>query len=612
MELILYISKSTHFVVDVLYSEVYFSRHRCKDDAIMENARNRTKRPIPKEKIIALMYVAFFLFAAALSCATTYHTSGNMLDGDASGELVLSQHLSETGQVLSSDWYYSTELRFLNTQLIYAPLFAFIDSWRMVRFVGAMVLQAILILSYWCLTRQARLGRRAFFLGAALLLLPTSVAYGRVVLYECFYVPHIAIGFFLVALYLSIIRRKKERGTVRTPMGMATIFLLLSLAFVSGLGGIRQGMVTFAPLLATAFLLIFQDGRRAKEIRGRALWRDKATLFYALLALAAFVAGYVGNIRMLAKWYMFRDYSGASLGLLTKPTRYKDIILGYLHQFGFRLPIAPMSVMGVLSLGGLFIAAYIAMRGAWFALRPDKASLDDPYGKRFVQNFFFPSLVILVGSFVFVEQPSHYYLRFYIPTTVWVIPFLVSFEPIRPKKPRIAAAQKCLVAVCIVVLTLNGLYNTLFFFDPVKYPQKYEGLTYKDPNLVHHLEGAVAFIEENGYILGYSTFWPCNTVTEMTNGGTKMIDLSMTTDPAAMCYYDWLTFKSYRAMKDVGKPFILLNPDEEKTYLQLPISAQSGKVYSDDYYAIYEFSDAAAISEYLSDSGMAEAEGNSP
>lgn len=46
-----------------------------------------------------------------------------LLDSDMSSEMVLAQLLAKENAALSTHWYYSTELRVLNTQLLYAFFF---------------------------------------------------------------------------------------------------------------------------------------------------------------------------------------------------------------------------------------------------------------------------------------------------------------------------------------------------------------------------------------------------------------------------------------------------------------------------------------------------------
>jgi len=64
-----------------------------------------------------------FLLSVMVSIATTYYVTGHFLDSDASSELVLARQLFESGKTISGDWFYSTELRVLNAQLVYSAMF---------------------------------------------------------------------------------------------------------------------------------------------------------------------------------------------------------------------------------------------------------------------------------------------------------------------------------------------------------------------------------------------------------------------------------------------------------------------------------------------------------
>ena len=57
----------------------------------------------------------------------------NIINSDMSSEMVLAKQLAEEGKwMLSDNWYYSTELRVVNTQLISAFIFRFTDNWQLV------------------------------------------------------------------------------------------------------------------------------------------------------------------------------------------------------------------------------------------------------------------------------------------------------------------------------------------------------------------------------------------------------------------------------------------------------------------------------------------------
>ena len=163
-------------------------------------------------KHIDIIKLLFFL-AVVFSIVITYFTTQICIDSDASSELVLAEHLSKTGQILSTDWFYSTELRVVNTQLIFAPLFWIFDDWHLVRFFGTVILQGILIASFYFYTKMLGFEKKVFYISSSLFLLPISVCYGRIVLYNCYYIPHVALSLIIVGL---IFAKKNDKNAFVT------------------------------------------------------------------------------------------------------------------------------------------------------------------------------------------------------------------------------------------------------------------------------------------------------------------------------------------------------------------------------------------------------------
>ena len=87
-------------------------------------------------------------------CFFLYRYTVYTLDSDASSELVLAKHLAdEGGGILSKNWYYSTEVNFLNDQLAFELMFFFTDNWRVARMGGTLILLAILLISFYYFCR---------------------------------------------------------------------------------------------------------------------------------------------------------------------------------------------------------------------------------------------------------------------------------------------------------------------------------------------------------------------------------------------------------------------------------------------------------------------------
>ncbi len=92
----------------------------------------------------------------------------NRLDADMASEQLLANLLAQEGGVMSTNWYYSTELRVLNTQLVMAPLFRLFTSWHAVRVVGSVVLILLYLAAWFWFGRSAKL-KYSGLLGAGLL-----------------------------------------------------------------------------------------------------------------------------------------------------------------------------------------------------------------------------------------------------------------------------------------------------------------------------------------------------------------------------------------------------------------------------------------------------------
>lgn len=74
--------------------------------------------------------------------------SENLINSDMSAELILARELVSERKLLSNSWFYSTELRLLNTQLIAVPLFMIFDSFKIVRVLQIIILNTCMLWAY--------------------------------------------------------------------------------------------------------------------------------------------------------------------------------------------------------------------------------------------------------------------------------------------------------------------------------------------------------------------------------------------------------------------------------------------------------------------------------
>ncbi|HPR78610.1 MAG TPA: hypothetical protein PLR69_08430, partial [Candidatus Limiplasma sp.] len=136
-----------------------------------------------RKKLLRVLPLVVFLLSLVFTWYTSSVYAVSIMNSDSSSELILSHLLAQQNAVMSTDWYYSTELRAIHSNLVFAPLFKVFSNWHTVRLVGMIIMQVLFLLSYWYLCKQAQFSRQAFFYSGAILMLPFSVQYGQIVLY---------------------------------------------------------------------------------------------------------------------------------------------------------------------------------------------------------------------------------------------------------------------------------------------------------------------------------------------------------------------------------------------------------------------------------------------
>ena len=258
----------------------------------MSKIKKNTTHPSKIMPVIAIIiaYVTDVLYVAI--------NRRNLINSDASAEMMLGRLLNSTGGVITDKWHYSSELRVLNTQLVYRLAMAlFPDNWHYARVFSVAVF--LMILSALLLVNAAKLGTAGLWWCAAVVL-PVGQWYGWNVIYNSYYIPHIAISMVSVALIIAYSRSAKSQTTVQqesqtapvllsqtavqqqrqkitAPEGQVTVpatgtdsngivsskqiiilLLICLLGFVAGLGGTRQLMICYAPAFLAAVALCME------------------------------------------------------------------------------------------------------------------------------------------------------------------------------------------------------------------------------------------------------------------------------------------------------------------------------------------------------------------
>lgn len=544
------------------------------------------KRCFRDWSVVEWLLLAFFIGVLVLNVLVVFQTSLHVLDSDTSSELVLSKHLNETGRIVSEDWFYSTDLQVLNVHLIFAPLFSLFSVWRHVRFFGVLILQGMLLLSYWYLCKAAKLNRKAYLLGGGLMLLPLSVAYGRIVLYNVHYIMHTIVSYLLIAFFLSLLRDLEEK---RSKLSFALHLLALQLLSLgSGTNGIRQACMTHLPMLLVLAIVLVKPSLKS-DPKPAWFWLCGALL---ILSCVAFGIGYLINGE-LAKQYTFANYGGSRIQLKSMDI-VKDTLFGFLHMFGYRRGVLLVSAAGILSLLGLVAGAIV---GGHCCMVLVSKEWERPFAVRFL-TLLFPCGIILYFLFLFIVSSVDWptlYINMYFPLFFPMVGALLT-SPMPEKRNQLGSPQKIMAGFVAVVLLLNALFNVLYFCNPKKYAQDYEGLGWWDIHTASELEPLRAHLVDNGYDVGYCSYWFGNILTEMSNGQLETVPIGLTKDE--IYFYQWLTEKEQVDLVP-QKPFVIIARDELPFFEASEIFPHCNLMVEQIDYLAYEVDDPMLIYNYL-------------
>ena len=525
---------------------------------------------------VCLLFVLIAYFALTVKRTFAYR-----INADDASELILSSLLSQEHHIITQDWYYSTELRFLNTQLVFAPLFFITNNWHVVRVAGAGILVLILACSAIYMCRGMGL-RQGAVLIAILMCVPVSAEYYQYVIERSYYIPHIATILLTIGMMFRLNRKelctertdqheqtqlnhegRSVRGQRKSPLHDGTkrdglirglrmrpcvsrVFLFLLsflLALGTGLGGPRLLILFYLPLFLTTVLVwaqsclsgtrfsetYFSDAHSKERSAGtRAIGsvQDPAGryMIYAFLILCGAAAGYLINAKVLSKTYHYRSYGDMSF-ISFHFERFLAALMDFLGSFGWRTGKVSMATLIPNVLAGLLFAGsfFFAFRNAFMRRNEEKQQ-----GLRYLSLFYLVS--VFVYCCLYGLTGMSYLTRYNLPIAVLALPVVGASLHRQIRKtvlferwePMWRAAGIC---GCI-------LLSAMFWrFSEVR----------NEPGTSKYIQ-AVDYLSRNQYGTVYASFWNGNLFTELSNGRIRSRAFTDNMDGAQNIdgYYEWL------------------------------------------------------------------------
>lgn len=496
-------------------------------------------------------YVRVFLwvFLVGAFCFLTVFMwkRGDMLtDSDITSEMLLAQVASEENVLISPNWYYSTELRVLNIQLIYSLFFHFFSDWTLVRTASCAASYLLMLVSCYYLLNQAGM-KKYFTLSAIFLLLPFSDNYFEYVLLALLYATFITISFFAVGMLLHYAKA--------SPSGKKILLgAMIILAFFAGLGGARHVAVLYAPMLGAVIFLSIVERKPSVYLAG------------SVSGFVAAVAGYLVNAKILAASYHFLNWnSEMHFGFSFQGIW--NIIFGVLRFFGYSYGDVRTPVLSAFScLVVLVIAVCLLGHVIKNIKNPDAGWLISVY---IICAYGFFTVLYSFTDMLYSDRYGMSVLMFAVPVTI------AGLCETKWKKP-------LKVGLC-AILACGFLASSVFRY-----------VHYGRMDKTEEFRSVVKLLQEEGVAKGYATFWSGNVLTELSDGGIEVWCLENTPSETGIDdLLDWLQRADHLTTHPEGPVFLFLSEEEYEAWSTCP--AREEAVYDSGEYVLFFFDDYSEL-----------------
>ena len=491
----------------------------------------------------------------------------HLLDSDLSSELLMAREIVESGRfVFAPTWIYSTQIKVLETQLVYALLFRLTDNWHLIHVLASVISYVIMLACYYYFCVQMDM-KKAFPLTAGCLMLPFSECYFFYVLRGVYYIPYISASFMLFALTIKSARD-------RSPAAMLWLALL---SLVTGMSGLRQMLVFSIPMTLAALVMLYLSVRdrlpqlsetiRLKELKS--YWAANVNLRLFLISAGsavAVMAGIVINSKVLAAAYQYRSYGTIMKWTTPNAYRVELAVDSFLFSLGFRDDRPMLSGAAICNA----IVAIVILILIVCSIRVLRRFKTEAFERTAVVMFnLFGALAI--GA-VAVFSTMSYFNHYPLPVVVFALPIIAIYLSELRLSPRwVSAYRAVLCAMCL----LMGVRCYAFY-------------VYEDNRNAREQQVIAEFLTDNGYSGGYAGFWNGNVLTDMSNGALDIWVLDPTADDLSEIYL-WLQSRSHIDTHPEGKIFFVTNYAEQESMPTLKYLAEDHIIFDTEHFLVYGY-----------------------
>lgn len=508
-----------------------------------------------------------------------------ILDSDLAAEMVLANFLNKEHSILSKNWFYSTELRVFESQWFYRlGLLLFPNNWHMARVTATMLMVAIFAALVIIVGYMLGLGKYTPW-AAGILLCPFGRFWLVFSLYGTYYLVY--AGFSLITLIAVIGMYKSQKKLSIKDVGFCVLGVLA--AFASGLNGIKQFILFFAPLMVSVTLvLIFSIFERGEKITGEkdliSVCSNEIKVFFISAVLTVInIAGYLVNSRIFKNIYSFTDF-GETAWAMEPDKRLYDLLVDFVSLFGYEKGDKVLSIRGILSGAGLIFGVVLVIALLYMLRNLSKLEIKEKMIVLICGTTI--CLCMLIFCFVRLYQNYHwlYHQYYWLP----VIPFLI-YSLMFAIKRIIKYSGIRLKLVGSIVAVIGAVLITSISKNTMDHEINNPLVAYKG------YTDATEFLMENNLINGYGMFWSCAVIRELSDG---VIEMRNITNPDTFTIHEWLQEKEHALKDPEGEVFLIIDSSmvgEEYAKSGLLQGNNNKEIYSKDNVHIYLFESTESL-----------------
>jgi len=487
----------------------------------------------------------------------------SLIDSDMASEMLLSDLLNKQHAIITKDWIYSTEIKVFEGQWFYRiGLLLSPENWLVARTIGTMIGLTVFLLGVMYLAKV--LGHKELGVWmAAFLAWPFGFWYFFDVILGTFYIPHCIFIVYPLAITISIAKSIKNGGFNKVIIGIQ-IALIFVLGIMSGLNGIRQTLIFYAPVFVYAIVVAYLGFRESglDVIKANASVKMNFAKV-SMIGLLGNVMGYGLNIVLFTNRYNYSSFNAMTWG--NGSDSILKTIKWYFNSYGL-FDFATKNFFSLSGIGagcGLVLGVLVII--SIFRLLMLLRKLDE-----LTQIYVgvMTAVFVVVGAvFTYIWGEEQYWCPL-IPLGVIAVFLEIKCDPILKD-----FEKKVLPVLVMLCVMLSAIGTT-----------KANVATPFRANV--GFDGALQFIQEQGYTKGVASFWMSDCVTELTNGNVEMWTMNDEYTETLL----WLQANNHREIPE-GEFFGLynINDQEFEDNFEDTFGVEGQKVYEDERYMIYSY-----------------------